>query len=332
MKASKPVNTVLELRNLSKHFPNHRAVNGISFQIQKGEFFSLVGPSGCGKTTTLRLLAGFETPTSGEILLEGASIGRLKPHQRDITTVFQNYALFPHLTVAQNVAFGLERRHTDSASVQQRVRDALSLVHLEGKQNRMPHQISGGERQRVALARSLVVQPKLLLLDEPLSALDPQLRKQMRAELKNLQREVGITFLFITHDQEEALSLSDRMAVMNAGQLEQIGVPRDLYRKPETKFVAEFLGEINWLDGAGVRPESLRVCRERPEREVPFLAGVVQGLTFLGSRIHLRAALEGGADCMVELDEAEARFHPGDAVHVWWHPADELRLPAVSPV
>lgn len=322
--------TVLELRELSKDFPSHRAVDNVSLQIRKGEFFSLVGPSGCGKTTTLRLIAGFESPTSGDIVLEGISLRQLRPYQRDVTTVFQNYALFPHLTVAQNVAFGLERRRVENGSVRERVTAALKLVRLDGKQQRFPNQISGGERQRVALARSLVVQPKVLLLDEPLSALDPQLRKQMRAELKSLQREVGITFLFITHDQEEALSLSDRLGVMQGGHLEQVGPPRELYRKPKTKFVAEFLGEVNWLDGAGIRPESLRVCRERPQREVPVLAGVVQGLSFLGSRVQLRAALEGGADCMVEMDEADAGFRPGDPVHVWWHPTDELHLPGAS--
>src|SRR5690349_798603 len=214
---------VLELRDVSKHYPAHRAVNQISLDIARGEFFSLLGPSGCGKTTTLRLVAGFEEPSTGDILLNGSSIRHLKPYQRNVSTVFQNYALFPHLTVQQNVEFGLRRRSENH--VDKRVREVLELVQLTGKESRSPAQISGGERQRVALARSLVLAPDVLLLDEPLSALDPNLRKQVRAELKSLQRSVGITFLFVTHDQEEALSMSDRIAVMNAGELEQVGTP-----------------------------------------------------------------------------------------------------------
>jgi spermidine/putrescine transport system ATP-binding protein len=251
------VDTVLELRALTKHFPTHRAVSGVSLTLRRGEFFSLVGPSGCGKTTTLRLIAGLETPTSGEILLNNRSVVQLPAYQRNVSTVFQNYALFPHLSVERNVAFGLERRRNlSTAKTRDRVGAALSLVQLSGKENRMPDQLSGGERQRVALARSLVLEPAVLLLDEPLSALDPGLRTQMRNELKTLQRRVGITFLFITHDQEEALSMSDRIAVMNAGVLEQTGTPRELYRRPASRFVAEFLGEVNWMNGVAVRPES----------------------------------------------------------------------------
>jgi ABC-type Fe3+/spermidine/putrescine transport system ATPase subunit len=200
--------SVLELRDVSKHYPSHHAVNGVSLQLAPGEFFSLLGPSGCGKTTTLRLVAGFEEPTSGEIRLNGSSIQHLKPYQRNVSTVFQNYALFPHLTVRDNVEFGLRRR--PGHPIGNRVRDVLDLVQLTGKESRRPAELSGGERQRVALARSLVLEPDVLLLDEPLSALDPNLRKQVRAELKAIQRRVGITFLFVTHDQEEALSLSDR--------------------------------------------------------------------------------------------------------------------------
>ncbi len=252
------MDTVLELRALTKHFPTHQAVTGISFAIKRGEFFGLVGPSGCGKTTTLRLIAGFESPTSGEILLNGSSIAGRPPYRRNVSTVFQNYALFPHLTVGQNVAFGLERRGGLSKSdIRERVNRTLELVQLSGKESRLPNQISGGERQRVAVARSLILEPQMLLLDEPLSALDPKLRKQMRKELKDVQRRVGIAFLFITHDQEEALSMSDRLAVMNAGRLEQTGTPRELYRQPASRFVADFLGEVNWIDGVGVRPEAV---------------------------------------------------------------------------
>src|SRR5258707_13873541 len=234
--------SVLELEEVSKEYSAHRAVNSVSLDIGRGEFVSVLGPSGCGKATTLRMVAGFEDPTSGQIRLNGAGIQHLKPYQRNVSTVFQNYALFPHLTVQQNVEFGLRRRAENH--IDQRVRQALELVQLTGKESRYPSQLSGGERQRVALARSLVLEPDVLLLDEPLSALDPNLRKQVRAELKNLQRRVGITFLFVTHDQEEALSLSDRLGVMNKGRLEQLGTPQEIYLQPSTRFVASFLGAV----------------------------------------------------------------------------------------
>ncbi len=322
------MDTVLELRALTKHYPTHRAVNGISLEIERGEFFALVGPSGCGKTTTLRLIAGFEDPTSGDILLSNRSVASLRPYQRDVSTVFQNYALFPHLTVAQNVAFGLERRvpRLSGAVIRQKVGQILSLVQLSGKESRLPSQISGGERQRVALARSLVLEPQVLLLDEPLSALDPKLRKQMRSELKNLQRRVGIAFLFVTHDQEEALSLSDRMAVMNEGSLEQIGTPRKLYLQPASRFVAEFLGEVNWVNSAGVRPEAVRVSKNFPGEQVRSARGVVESTTFLGNCVHLHTKLSDGADCIAELAQYDVVFAPGETVHVWWHPCDELHI------
>jgi ABC-type Fe3+/spermidine/putrescine transport system ATPase subunit len=318
------LNTVLELRSLSKDYPGHRAVNEVNLQIAEGEFFSLLGPSGCGKTSTLRLIAGFEEPTSGEIFLKGQPLAGVRPYHRDVSTVFQNYALFPHLTVAQNIAFGLQRRKLSRPAIREKVDQVLALVQLTGKKSRLPHQISGGERQRVALARSLVLQPKVLLLDEPLSALDPKLRKQMRRELKALQRRVGIAFLFVTHDQEEALSLSDRMAVMNAGRLEQVGTPRELYTRPASRFVAEFLGEINWVNGAGIRPESIRVSRDCPGNGVRALQAVVEGSTFLGNCVHLATRLIDGAHCTAELPVSD--FQAGDTVHLWWNPADELRI------
>src|SRR5713101_3743742 len=277
--------SVLELRDISKHYPTHHAVNGVTLNIARGEFFSLLGPSGCGKTTTLRMIAGFEDPTSGEIRLNGAAIQHLKPYQRNVSTVFQNYALFPHLTVQQNVEFGLRRKGEDD--IGRRVREVLELVQLSGKETRRPTEISGGERQRVALARSLVLAPDVLLLDEPLSALDPQLRKQVRAELKDLQRRVGVTFLFVTHDQEEALSMSDRIAVMNGGVVEQVGTPQEIYRRPRTRFVATFLGAMNWIDGVGVRPEALRLSCATPGRKA-----TVAGSVFLGSMLQVEAKLE----------------------------------------
>lgn len=322
------MNTVLELRALSKDFPTHRAVDNISIQLNRGEFYSLIGPSGCGKTTTLRLIAGLETPTSGDILLDGASILTLRPYRRDVSTVFQNYALFPHLTVAQNIAFGLERRGLAKPLTLKKVGEVLALVELRGKEHRLPSQISGGERQRVALARSLVLEPKVLLLDEPLSALDPKLRRQMRRELKDIQRRVGITFLFITHDQEEALSMSDRIAVINRGRVEQVGSPQDVYRRPASKFVAEFLGDVNWLRGIGVRPESIRVSRQPPTDAARSAPAVVETCSFLGSCVHLQTTLHNGSSCLAELPRHHCDFRSGEQVHVWWQPEDEFRLEA----
>jgi ABC-type Fe3+/spermidine/putrescine transport system ATPase subunit len=322
------VQTVLELRALSKHFPTHRAVDGVSFSIGRGEFFSLVGPSGCGKTTTLRLIAGFEEPTGGQLLLDGHSVEGLPAYRRDVSTVFQNYALFPHLTVAQNVGFGLARRaENGKQAIAGKIAQALELVHLRGKEARLPNQISGGERQRVALARSLVLEPKVLLLDEPLSALDAKLRKEMRQELKNLQRSTGIAFLFVTHDQEEALSLSDRVAIMHRGLLEQVGTPQAVYRTPQTRFVAEFLGDVNWLEGAGVRPEAVRVSRTAPINAERAAAAVVEGQTFLGNCIHLNAKLDNGSACVAEMPQQACDFNPGERIYLSWHAADEFRVP-----
>ncbi|MCW5979109.1 MAG: ABC transporter ATP-binding protein [Bryobacteraceae bacterium] len=316
---------VLELRQVSKHYPTHRAVDDVSFAIERGTFFSLLGPSGCGKTTTLRLVGGFEQPTAGEILLNGGRIDHLRPYERNVSTVFQNYALFPHLTVRDNVAFGPRRRGLKD--VDARVRELLALVELAGKESRRPSQISGGERQRVALARALAVAPDVLLLDEPLSALDPKLRKQMRAELKSLQRRVGVTFLFVTHDQEEALSLSDRIAVMNEGALQQVGTPQEAYLRPRTRFVASFLGAVNWVNGAGVRPEATRVASRPPEGEVRSLPATVRNTVFLGNCVHVEAELAGGEAVTAEVSRLDGDFQPGQAIHVWWSAADELRFP-----
>jgi ABC-type Fe3+/spermidine/putrescine transport system ATPase subunit len=322
------VDTVLELRALTKHFPTHRAVNGVAFALQRGEFFSLLGPSGCGKTTTLRLIAGFETPTSGEILLNGRPVANLKPYERNVNTVFQNYALFPHLTVARNIRFGLERRRPrmPAAEISAKVDRMLSMLQLSGKEDRMPGQISGGERQRVALARSLVLEPDVLLLDEPLSALDPKLRKQVRAELKGIQRRVGIAFLFVTHDQEEALSLSDRIAVMNRGELEQVGPPRELYQTPASRFVAEFLGDVNWIDGAAIRPECLRISRDRPVNGACAFPAVVMSNTYLGDCVHIEMCLESGGRCVAQVNENECRYETGQHVYVWWRQQDQLPI------
>ncbi|HFC08868.1 MAG TPA: ABC transporter ATP-binding protein [Chloroflexi bacterium] len=238
----------VELREVVKRFGETVvAVNGISLRIREGEFFSLLGPSGCGKTTTLRLIAGFEMPTSGSVRIYGEEQGYLPPYQRPVNTVFQNYALFPHMTVAQNVAFGLEMKKVPKDEIKRRVAEALELVRLTGKENRRPKQLSGGQKQRVALARALVNRPKVLLLDEPLGALDLKLRKAMQSELKALQEQVGITFIYVTHDQEEALVMSDRIAVMNEGNVLQVGTPEEIYEHPQSRFVADFIGKTNFI-------------------------------------------------------------------------------------
>jgi ABC-type Fe3+/spermidine/putrescine transport system ATPase subunit len=315
---------ILELLGVSKQYPTHRAVDNVSLEIEKGALFSLLGPSGCGKTTTLRLVAGFEEPTAGEIRLNGRIINSLRPYERNVSTVFQNYALFPHLSVRGNVEFGLRRKGVED--LDRRVREVLDLVQLAGKESRKPSEISGGEKQRVALARSLVLSPDVLLLDEPLSALDPNLRKQVRAELKSVQRRVGVTFLFVTHDREEALSLSDRLAVMNRGKIEQIGTPRELYLTPSNRFIAEFLGAMNWINGVGVRPEAVRVGRNHPENGARSQAAVVENAIFLGNCQHVESRLKSGELVVSETSRAET-YSAGDPVHLWWTGADELVFP-----
>jgi spermidine/putrescine transport system ATP-binding protein len=243
----------IELVGVDKQFTGGghdvRAVEHVDLRIAEGEFFSLLGPSGCGKTTTLRMIAGFEEPTSGQILLHGRDMVGVPPFRRDVNMVFQQYALFPHMDVFENVAFGLRRKRVDKGEIRRRVAEALSLVELEGREKRKPRQLSGGQQQRVALARALVNRPRALLLDEPLGALDLKLRQAMQLELKRIQREVGITFVYVTHDQEEALTMSDRLVVMNAGRIEQLGSPRELYEHPATRFVANFMGTSNILTG-----------------------------------------------------------------------------------
>ncbi|NJR40728.1 MAG: ABC transporter ATP-binding protein [Leptolyngbyaceae cyanobacterium CSU_1_4] len=239
----------VELRKVFKVFNGETAVRGIDLDIRKGEFFSILGPSGCGKTTTLRLIAGFEEPTGGEVLICGQSMNGVPAHQRPVNTVFQSYALFGHLTVWDNVAFGLRLKKCSHADVQQRVSEALTLVKMDSLSRRFPAQLSGGQQQRVALARALINRPPVVLLDEPLGALDLKLRKEMQVELSNLHQKLGVTFVLVTHDQEEALSLSDRIAVMNGGRVEQIGTPSEIYESPLTPFVADFIGDTNLFQG-----------------------------------------------------------------------------------
>jgi spermidine/putrescine transport system ATP-binding protein len=244
----------VKLTALVKRFDDVVAVDGIDLDIPGGEFFSLLGPSGCGKTTTLRLIAGFDEPTSGEIVLDGVDMASTPPHRRNVNTVFQSYALFPHLSVFDNVAFGLRREGAGKAELRRRANEALEMVEMEAFAKRKPIQLSGGQQQRVALARALVLKPAVLLLDEPLGALDAKLRRTLQVELKALQEQVGITFVYVTHDQEEALTMSDRIAVMNQGRVEQVAPPQTLYEEPRTTFVAEFLGTSNLMPAAALRP------------------------------------------------------------------------------
>lgn len=240
---------MVQLRNIVKNFGDFKAVRNVSLDIKQGEFLTLLGPSGCGKTTTLRMIAGFEEPTSGSILLEGEHVEDKQPFERNVNTVFQNYSLFPHMNVYNNIAFGLNMKKISRDVIKQKVTEALKLVQLADYAGRMPNQLSGGQCQRIAIARAIVNNPKVLLLDEPLGALDLKLRKQMQVELKHLQKKLGITFIYVTHDQEEALTMSDRIAVMNHGVIEQIGAPDEIYERPVTKFVAGFIGETNLFEG-----------------------------------------------------------------------------------
>jgi spermidine/putrescine transport system ATP-binding protein len=350
----------IDLVELRKEFAEVTAVDGIDLHVPGGEFFSLLGPSGCGKTTTLRMIAGFEQPTSGQILLDGADVAYTPPHHRNVNTVFQNYALFPHLNVFDNVAFGLRRAKRPKAEIQQRVGQALELVQLAGYEKRKSSQLSGGQQQRVALARALVLNPAVLLLDEPLGALDAKLRKALQIELKSLQQEVGITFLYVTHDQEEALTMSDRLAVMNGGRVEQVGAPRDVYEDPETLFVADFLGVSNLMEArivsAGTsaccvaldgyeletRGTELHVSGEakiviRPERVeleehgAPSgpnrIPGMVERLVYIGSAVQVivRAATGETLQALVQNTGKGIPFEQGTPVQLHL-PPDALRV------
>ena len=242
-------NKLIELKNLTKNFDDQQVLRGINLDIHENEFLTLLGPSGCGKTTTLRIIAGFEEPSGGEVLFNGIEISKLPPYKREINTVFQKYALFPHLNVMDNIGFGLNLKKVDKSVIEQKVKRMLKMVGLEGFEKRDVTLLSGGQQQRVAIARALVNEPKVLLLDEPLGALDAKIRKQMQIELKKIQQEVGITFIYVTHDQEEALTMSDTIVVMNQGYIQQIGTPEDIYNEPQNAFVADFIGDSNILDG-----------------------------------------------------------------------------------
>jgi spermidine/putrescine transport system ATP-binding protein len=357
----------VELRGVTKRFDQLAAVDDLNLELAQGEFFTLLGPSGCGKTTTLRMIAGFERPTSGEVRIEGEDVAQLPPHKRPTNTVFQSYALFPHLSVKDNVAFGLKRKGVGKDEIKQRVEGELERVGLAAEGNRRPSQLSGGMQQRVALARALVNLPKVLLLDEPLGALDLKLRKELQVELKRIQRDVGITFVYVTHDQEEALTMSDRIAVMNRGRVEQVAVPEEVYNRPATTFVAGFIGVSNLMPAtvtsshevkldqgqtiatetggfsagerchAVVRPEKLRVELGENGHGAgqARVEGVVASSLYLGTATQIAVDLGEGTRMTVlvpNADEAERQRLPGGGARVGlsWEP-EHMHLVRESP-
>ena len=324
----------ISLSRVTKSFGDFSAVKDLDLDIRSGEFFSLLGPSGSGKTTVLRMVAGFEPVTSGRIELHGTDVTGKAPFERNVNTVFQDYALFPHLTVAQNVGYGLKLRKTPRAERERRVADALDMVRLPHVAGRLPSQLSGGQRQRIALARALILRPQVLLLDEPLGALDKQLREQMQIELKQIQREVGITFVFVTHDQEEALTLSDRIAVFNDGGIEQVGTPEDLYERPATRFVATFLGSTNLIEGelakrltgvdglVSIRPERIHIAAPGTPAPEDFsaVAARIEEIVYTGPTTRYVAATETG-DRLIVQEQNDSRATTcarGDAVELQW--------------
>jgi spermidine/putrescine transport system ATP-binding protein len=304
--------SAVELRRVSKAFAGHIAVDAVSLRVRRGEFFSLLGPSGCGKSTTLRLIAGFAAPSAGEIWLNGAPVTHTPVAQRDLNLVFQNYALFPHMTVYENVAFGLRMQRNARADTERRVAEALAMVHLTGLERRLPSQLSGGQQQRTALARAIVTRPSVLLLDEPLGALDVKLRRAMQAELKSVQRQLGMTFMYVTHDQEEALAMSDRLAVMAQGRVLQVDTPQSLYERPATRFVADFIGESNFLEAqvsavaadgleATSGPLRLHVACEAPP---PVGSGVTLSIRPEKVVVHRAPGVARGVHCQATVEEA----------------------------
>jgi spermidine/putrescine transport system ATP-binding protein len=355
----------VELRKVFKVFNGEIAVRGIDLEIHQGEFFSILGPSGCGKTTTLRMIAGFEEPTGGEVLIRGKSMANVPPYKRPVNTVFQSYALFSHMTVWDNVAFGLRLQKCSKSELQTRVGEVLQLVKMENFARRYPGQLSGGQQQRVALARALVNRPTVVLLDEPLGALDLKLRKEMQMELSNLHRDLGVTFVMVTHDQEEALSLSDRIAVMNQGRIEQIGTPSEIYEYPQTPFVADFIGDTNLFQGrveacyasglqvitsnglkmfvkpqvswkespsdnvvVSVRPEKIRVGNGEPTEQMNCYEGTLKNVMYMGTHVHYVVELESGEPLTVFQTNRSGNLPSlNTPVQVYWSADDCVALP-----
>lgn len=353
--------SVLEIKGVTKRFADFVAVKNLSLELAEGEFVTLLGPSGCGKSTTLRMVGGFEEPNEGEIYIAGAQSTKIPPHKRNVNMVFQDYALFPHLTVRQNVAFGLEMQGLKQSEIVSRVDELLRLVQLDTMHRRMPSELSGGQRQRVALARALAPNPPLLLLDEPLGALDAKLRREMQDELRRLQRATGKTFVLVTHDQEEALTMSDTIVVMNNGLVEQMGTPEELYNQPRTEFVARFIGEmnffsvsvdtlsegrarVNWQERSlsavpvssditrsatliGVRPDKIRIHASAPdETDENVIPGRIEDRTFRGSVLHYTVS-SGGQTIAVSTTQEEP-FAPGQDVWLSWSPANTMLMNA----
>jgi putative spermidine/putrescine transport system ATP-binding protein len=327
----------VRLRGLRKLYGEVVAVDGVDLDVGRGEFFTMLGPSGSGKTTTLRLIAGFERPDAGTVLLRGLDVTGEPPYAREVNTVFQDYALFPHMSVEENVAYGLKIRRVPRPERRTRVEQALATVRLSGYGGRRPAQLSGGQRQRVALARALVNQPQVLLLDEPLGALDLKLRQEMQIELKRIQREVGITFVYVTHDQDEALTMSDRVAVFNEGRIEQVGPPAEVYEHPVTEFVAGFVGVSNLLERNGrtisVRPEKIRILREgdRPDPAAHVETGTIREVVYAGMATRYLVELEAGGSLTVvvqnlETTSAQALEARGRSVRLEWRPEHMLTL------
>lgn len=342
--------SAIRLHHLRKSFGETTAVAGIDLEIRDGEFFSMLGPSGSGKTTVLRLIAGFETPTEGRVELAGQEVTGLAPFERDVHTVFQDYALFPHMNVEQNVAYALKVRGVPRAERAVRARKALGEVRLEGFGRRRPDRLSGGQRQRVALARALVGRPRVLLLDEPLGALDLKLREEMQVELKALQREVGITFVLVTHDQQEALTMSDRIAVFHQGRIEQVGTPAEIYERPATPFVASFVGTSNLLEGDtarrivgmpgtySVRPEKIRILKESAEPAEPehaSVTGTVAEVVYLGDATRFLVDLDGGGRLTalqqnLETSSEDVAAYRGARVRLQWHRRHAVAVPTTD--
>lgn len=328
----------IRFENVSRYFGDVKAVDHVNLEIGDGEFFSMLGPSGSGKTTCLRMIAGFDRPTSGNIFLYGQDVSDLPPYERDVNTVFQDYALFPHMTIEDNIAYGLMIKGISKAERYKQVDEMLDLVRLPGFGYRKPSQLSGGQRQRVALARALINHPKVLLLDEPLGALDLKLRQQMQVELKSIQKRVGITFIFVTHDQEEALTMSDRIAVFSEGKIEQVGTPAEVYERPASPFVAGFVGTSNLISGEvakqitgsekmfSVRPEKIHLstANGNVEKEMVSVDGVIRDVVYLGLFTRYLVEIEGGSDIVVveqnlkttSMDVLSAR---GQKVRLQWH-------------